>query len=158
MAKANTFPGRNVKLRVKTLGRILSVRNNSPDALLAPLRQVALDTYRKVNTSIARYVFGRRLNMHLSHAFQPLLRGREDTMKEFTSGPFQEKTIKGMRRREKGQTWAWSITSDVSDAALFPRSKSKSPSFSSGSILTSCRVESTHTGGHRFHPSGRGLY
>ncbi|KAN0084537.1 hypothetical protein V8E55_008041 [Tylopilus felleus] len=103
MAKANTFPGRNVKLRVKTLGRILSVRNNSPDALLAPLRQVALDTYRKVNTSIAR--------------------GREDTMKEFTSGPFQEKTIKGMRRREKGQTWAWSITSDVSDAALFPRSK-----------------------------------
>lgn len=54
MAKANAFPGRNVHLRVKTLGRILSVRNNSPDALLAPLRQVALDTYRKVNTSIAR--------------------------------------------------------------------------------------------------------
>lgn len=36
-----------------------------------------------------------------------------------------------MRRRERGQTWAWSITSDVSDAALFPKSKSK-PLFSLG--------------------------
>ncbi|KAI9459785.1 hypothetical protein HD554DRAFT_2176841 [Boletus coccyginus] len=105
MAKANAFPGRNLQLRVKTLGRILSVRNNSSDALLAPLRQVALDTYRKVNTSISR--------------------GHEDTVKEFTSGSFQGKTIKTMRRREKGQTWAWSITSDVSDATLFPKSRKK---------------------------------
>ncbi|KAF8137211.1 hypothetical protein EV363DRAFT_1293542 [Boletus edulis] len=103
MAKANAFPGRNVALRVKTLGRILSIRNNSPDALLAPLRQIALDTYRKVNTSVAR--------------------GHEGTVKEFTSGSFQEKTIKAIRQRERGQTWAWSITSDVSDAALFPKSK-----------------------------------
>ncbi|KAG6379989.1 hypothetical protein JVT61DRAFT_10563 [Boletus reticuloceps] len=105
MAKANAFPGRNVVLRVKTLGRILSIRNNSPDALLAPLRQIALDTYRKVNTSVAR--------------------GHEGTVKEFTSGPFQEKTIKAMRRRERGQAWAWSITSDVSDATLFPKSKKR---------------------------------
>ncbi|KAG8216675.1 hypothetical protein J3R82DRAFT_6876 [Butyriboletus roseoflavus] len=76
-------------------------------ALLAPLRQVVLHTYRKVNTSIAR--------------------GREDTVKEFTSGRFQEKTIKAMRRREKGQTWSWTITSDVSDAALFPKSKTPTP-------------------------------
>ena len=72
MAKANAFPGRNLQLHVKTLGRILSVRNNSPEALLAPLRQVALDTYRRVNTSIARYASGRRLNTHVSHEFQPL--------------------------------------------------------------------------------------
>ncbi|KAH0835836.1 hypothetical protein J3R83DRAFT_9705 [Lanmaoa asiatica] len=107
MAKANAFPGRNIELRVKTLGRILSVQNNSPDALLAPFRQVALDTYRKVNASIAR--------------------GHEDTVKEFTSGPFQEKTIRTMRRREKGQTWSWNITSDVSDAAVFPKSKTPTP-------------------------------
>ncbi|KAF8438973.1 hypothetical protein L210DRAFT_850526 [Boletus edulis BED1] len=107
MAKANAFPGRNIALRVKTLGRILSIRNNSPDALLAPLRQIALDTYRKVNTSVAR--------------------GHEGTVKEFTSGSFQEKTIKAMRQRERGQTWAWSITSDVSDAALFPKSKTPTP-------------------------------
>ncbi|KAG9313636.1 hypothetical protein JVU11DRAFT_5968 [Chiua virens] len=105
MAKANAFPGRNIKLRIRTLGRILSVRNNSPDALLAPLRQLALDTYRRVNTSIAR--------------------GHEDTVKEFTSSSFQQKTIKAMRRREKGDTWVWSITSDVSDAALFPKSKKR---------------------------------
>lgn len=72
MAKANAFPGRNLQLRVKTLGRILSVRNNSPDALLAPLRQVALDTYRKVNTSISRYAAGRRLGTRVGHKFQPL--------------------------------------------------------------------------------------
>jgi len=72
MAKANAFPGRNLKLRVKTLGRILSVRNSSSDALLAPLRQVALDTYRKVNTSIARYAPGQRLSTRVGHKFQPL--------------------------------------------------------------------------------------
>ena len=71
MAKANAFPGRSVKLRVKTLGRILNVRSNSPDALLAPLRQIALDTYRKVNTSIARYASGLRQS-DVRHESQPL--------------------------------------------------------------------------------------
>ena len=66
-----TFPGRNVKLCVKTLGHILNVQSNSPDALLAPLRQIALDTYRKVNTSIARYVSGLRQS-DVRHESQPL--------------------------------------------------------------------------------------
>lgn len=72
MAKANAFPGRNLELRFKTLGRILTIRNSSPDALLAPLRQVALDTYRKVNTSIVRCAPGRRLNTRVGHDFQSL--------------------------------------------------------------------------------------
>ncbi|KAF8838533.1 hypothetical protein BDN67DRAFT_971384 [Paxillus ammoniavirescens] len=107
IARANAFPGLDVKPGFSTWRRIADVRSNSRDSLLAPFRQVALDTYRKVNVAVVR--------------------ANENTMKEVTSGHFQDKTLKAMRRRDKSQFWTWDIVSDVSESALFPGRRAPTP-------------------------------
>ncbi|KIJ05034.1 hypothetical protein PAXINDRAFT_103936, partial [Paxillus involutus ATCC 200175] len=54
IARANAFPGLDVKPGFSTWRRIANVQSNSRDSLLAPFRQVALDTYRKVNLAVVR--------------------------------------------------------------------------------------------------------
>jgi hypothetical protein len=103
IARANAFPGIHFKSSFAMWRRVTRAQSNSRDSLLAPFRQVALDTYRKVNVAIAR--------------------ANEKAMKQTTSGPFQDRTLKAMRRREKGQVWTWNIVSDVSESALFPNTK-----------------------------------
>ena len=80
------------------------------------------------------------------------------SVREFTTNPFQERTIKGMRRREKGQTWFWNVTSGISDPVLFPRSKCKSPFAPRDFIKRSFSVRHVHTGEHCVHPSWRGVH
>ncbi|KAF9225942.1 hypothetical protein BS17DRAFT_807439 [Gyrodon lividus] len=105
VARANAFPGLDVKPGFSTWRRITDIQSNSRDSLLAPFRQVALDTYRNMNVAVVR--------------------ANENMMKEVTSGRFQERTLKAMRRREKGQFWTWDIVSDVSESALFPKTKDR---------------------------------
>ncbi|KAF9239803.1 hypothetical protein BU15DRAFT_74339 [Melanogaster broomeanus] len=100
IAKANAFPGIHFKSSFSTWRRITRVQSNSRDSLLAPFRQVALDT---VPQSKCCY-------------FTKLT-------KEMTSGPFRDRTVKAMRQREKNQLWTWEIVSDVSESALFPNTK-----------------------------------
>ena len=49
------------------------------------------------------------------------------SVREFTTSCFQEKTIKAMRRRERGQTWSWNITTDMSYTILFPSQRVNHP-------------------------------
>ncbi|KAG6336985.1 hypothetical protein ID866_2086 [Astraeus odoratus] len=79
--------------------KLRNVESHDPSSWLAPLRKIALETYRQANVAIARQ--------------------NEEVLKTITLGDFQSKSLQLVRRREKGHRWFWDIRSDISDAALY---------------------------------------
>ncbi|KAL4061710.1 hypothetical protein V8B97DRAFT_2000817 [Scleroderma yunnanense] len=102
VAKANAFPGlTNIQLRIRPAvwRRLRGVQSHDSKSWLAPLRKIALETYRQANVAVARQ--------------------NEEVLKALTVGEFQSKTLQVIRRREKGHKWFWDITSDTSDATFY---------------------------------------
>ncbi|KAH7887076.1 hypothetical protein F5I97DRAFT_1102176 [Phlebopus sp. FC_14] len=107
MARANAFPEidfSHFKLyQPSTLLRLANIQSHSRNSFLAPLKEIALQTYQTVHMA--------------------MIRQKESMLKDLTSGEFQKSYLRTMRKRPADVVIHWNIVSDISDEALFPKSR-----------------------------------